>query len=207
MVERRVEIRAGERVALVGDPGTSKDVMFRALAGLWPWGSGRVGWPAGAEVAFLPETPYLPRGALRDVLAYPSDAKQFDAADYRRVLSRMGLDRLAGALDQTRRWERELTLDERYALTFSRALLHGADWVVIGETLGFMDDAMLDRVIAVVAEDFAKAGLVYIGSGDVAARLGARIVKFEPDPRARLLRRGAMVMTSSKGRIRLPENV
>ena len=43
--ERSVLVRAGERVLIVGAPGTSKTLLFRSLAGLWPWGSGTVTRP------------------------------------------------------------------------------------------------------------------------------------------------------------------
>jgi len=36
--ERKVVVKAGERVLVVGAPGTGKTLLFRALAGLWPWG-------------------------------------------------------------------------------------------------------------------------------------------------------------------------
>ena len=38
--ERHVEIAPGDHVLILGEPGTGKSVLFRALAGLWPWGAG-----------------------------------------------------------------------------------------------------------------------------------------------------------------------
>jgi putative ATP-binding cassette transporter len=35
--EQYVEIAMGERVVIVGAPGTGKTLLFRAIAGLWPW--------------------------------------------------------------------------------------------------------------------------------------------------------------------------
>ena len=62
---------------IVGAPGTGKTLLFRALAGLWPWGSGQVIHPKDEQMLYLPRgTPYLPRGTLREVLAYPLEGRQ-----------------------------------------------------------------------------------------------------------------------------------
>jgi len=70
--ETRIVVKAGERALILGAPGVGKTQLFRALAGLWPWGAGCVTRPKGEQIFYLPRgTPYLPRGTLREVLAYP----------------------------------------------------------------------------------------------------------------------------------------
>ncbi|HVK90666.1 MAG TPA: ABC transporter ATP-binding protein/permease, partial [Mycoplana sp.] len=106
-----VEIAAGECVLITADPGTGKTLLFRALAGLWPWGSGLIGLPKDEAITFLPRTPYLPPGKLRDVLSYPqTDA--FTDARLTQALSKVGLQRMTAMLDQEARWDRELNDDE-----------------------------------------------------------------------------------------------
>ena len=41
----RVEIAPGERIQIVGTPGAGKSTVFRALAGMWPWGGGIIRLP------------------------------------------------------------------------------------------------------------------------------------------------------------------
>ena len=36
--EADVEIARGEKVLVVGESGTGKSTLVRAIAGLWPWG-------------------------------------------------------------------------------------------------------------------------------------------------------------------------
>src|SRR5882672_4545785 len=86
--EKNVAIKAGERVLIVGESGTGKTLLFRALAGLWPWGAGRITRPGGEEILCMPRTPYLPPGTLREVLAYPSATETFEAAAYVNALVR-----------------------------------------------------------------------------------------------------------------------
>ncbi len=64
-------IAKGERVMIMGPPGAGKSTLFRAFAGLWPFGSGRIHVPAGARVLFLPQKPYLPVARLIDAVTYP----------------------------------------------------------------------------------------------------------------------------------------
>ena len=77
-----VEVKGGDRVLVIGEPGAGKTLLFRALAGLWPWGAGRIVRPRGQSLYCMPRTPYLPRGTLADVLAYPMQARRFEAQQY-----------------------------------------------------------------------------------------------------------------------------
>ena len=40
--EADVEIAGGERVLVSGASGSGKSTLVRAIAGLWPWGSGEI---------------------------------------------------------------------------------------------------------------------------------------------------------------------
>lgn len=61
----------GEKILVKGDSGTGKSTLIRAMAGLWPWGSGEMLRPAGATIAFFPQRPYFPLGTLRAAVLYP----------------------------------------------------------------------------------------------------------------------------------------
>ena len=58
--EQYEQIALGEHVVIVGAPGTGKTLLFLAIAGLWPWGSGRVALPLTDGVMFVPRQPYVP---------------------------------------------------------------------------------------------------------------------------------------------------
>jgi len=162
--EKKVVVRAGDRVLVLGAPGTSKTLLFRALAGLWPWGIGRVSRPRDEHIFFLPRgTPYLPRGTLREVVAYPQKVESFQEGDFTQALSRLGLERLAPLLDTTRRWDRELSQDEQLSLAFARIVLQKPPWVLIDDTLGSLDDEALERVIDVFNSDLETTTVIHIG--------------------------------------------
>jgi putative ATP-binding cassette transporter len=162
--ERKVVVRAGERVLVIGAPGTSKTLLFRALAGLWPWGSGHVTRPGNEQVLYIPRgTPYLPRGTLREVLAYPRKVDGFDEAAFAHALTRIGLQRLVPLLDVTQRWDRELSLDEQIGLAFARLVLLAPPWVLIDDMFGSLDDEALDRVMDVFTHELQHTGIIHIG--------------------------------------------
>jgi len=173
--ETNVVVKSGERVLILGAPGTGKTQLFRALAGLWPWGSGRITRPAGEQIFYLPRgTPYMPRGTLREVLAYPLKAESFEESAFKRALFRLGLERLAPLLDTTHRWDRELSQDEQLCLAIARMLLQSPPWVLIDGTFGSLDDDVLELVIDVFTTELQQTGVIHIGGPAQAHPLFAR---------------------------------
>ncbi|RWB33361.1 MAG: ABC transporter ATP-binding protein/permease [Mesorhizobium sp.] len=156
-----VEIRAGERVMITGDARAGKTLFFRAIAGLWPWGSGRIGMPAGEVPAFVPRKPYFPLGTLREVLNH-ADAAVSDA-EISAVLAEVGLGRLSSSLDRSARWERELSDDEQRLLAVARLVLRQPKWVIIDEALDTFDGATLSRVLSMLEARLAGAAILNIG--------------------------------------------
>jgi len=162
--DRNVVINAGEHVLICGAPGEGKTPLFRALAGLRPWGSGRVIRPKGEAILYVPRgTPYLPRGTLREVLAYPLETERFEETRYVQALERIGLSRLVSMLDETQRWDRDLSQDEQLALALARVVLQAPPWVLLDDTFASLDDATLERVIDIFTNDFQTTTVIHIG--------------------------------------------
>ncbi|MFO1466035.1 MAG: ABC transporter ATP-binding protein/permease [Steroidobacteraceae bacterium] len=162
--EPEVEIRTGDRVLIIGAPGTGKAQLFRALAGLWTWGAGRITRPRGEQIFYLPHgSPYLPRGSLREVLTYPVKDRAYEDATLSRALHRIGLERLAPYLGETRRWDRELSADEQLCLSFARLLIQQPPWVLIDGSFGSLDDDVTERVFDILANELKGAGIIHIG--------------------------------------------
>jgi vitamin B12/bleomycin/antimicrobial peptide transport system ATP-binding/permease protein len=175
--EPNVVVTAGARVLILGAPGTGKTQLFRALAGLWPWGTGRITRPRGEQIFYLPGgTPYLPRGSLREVLAYPLKAESLSSRAFAQALYRLGLERLAPLLDETRRWDRELSQDEQLCLVFARVLIQKPPWVLIDGTLGALDDDVLTLVVDVFTNELKDTAIIHIGGAGEAHTLFSKVL-------------------------------
>jgi len=182
--ESRVVVNSGDRVLVLGAPGTGKTQLFRAMAGLWPWGAGQITRPKDEPIFYLPRgTPYLPRGTLREVLAYPLKAESFSENEFTHALTRLGLDRLAPLLDRSHRWDRELSQDEQLCLAIARILLQNPPWVLIDGTFGSLDDDVLELVIDVFNNELQRTGVIHIGGPAQAHTLFTRVLHLIKAPR------------------------
>jgi putative ATP-binding cassette transporter len=162
--ERRVVIKKGQHVLITGGPVEAKTPLFRALSGLWPWGAGRIVRPSGESMMYVPRgTPYIPRGTLREALAYPKLSDRFSDRAYAEALEHVGLRRYVQSLDADRRWDRELSEDEQMALTLARVILHAPLWVVFDDAFSSMEDATLRRVVFVCAQHVTNTTIIHIG--------------------------------------------
>ena len=203
--ETHVEVQAGERIRIVGESGTGKTLLFRTLAGLWPWGAGHIARPTGEEMLYLPRVPYLPPGTLREVLAYPSSVEHFDENAFAPVLERLNLARLVPLLDRTLRWDQDLSVDTQQSLVIAGALLRSPRWIFIDEVLDALDESTRDRVIDVLSHDLRQTGIIYIGRITVHDRLFGRTLHLVKDPNARRLALHAVRAAAPSGTTQTPK--
>ena len=180
--ERHVEITQGDRVLIVGEPGTGKTLLFRAIAGLWPWGSGQIGMPSSVDVMFVARQPYVPLGTLRAGLAYPASETAYSDEQFGVALKSAGLDRLSSSLDLTERWDRELSDDEQHLLVFARILLNKPRWVVIDEAFDAMDDEARQRIFALFNDDLKDTTIIHIGRPETKDHFFTRTLHLIKDP-------------------------
>ena len=158
-----IELEPRERVLIVGERSAGRNMLFRALIGIWPWGSGRIRRPPRKAVMFLPARAYVPPGNLRQALAYPRGATEYDDKAVRQALAAVGLGRLVAQLDTRTRWDRQLSDDEKQCLAFARVLLQRPKWVVLNGALDVLDADSRARIESLLSEQLAGVGLIDIG--------------------------------------------
>lgn len=161
--EPKVRIKRGERVLIAGDPGAGKTLLFRSLARLWPWGSGKVVTPKGKALYFMPALPYLPPGALRDVLTYPGLARSISDEELKEVLAAVDLPELADSLDRNARWDRELNDAQQRLLGFAQLAVQRPAWVVMDETIDRLEPEQRALIYALIERRLQDSTIINLG--------------------------------------------
>jgi len=112
--ELSATIPRGTRVLITGSNEVAKAALFRATAGLWENGRGRIVRPGGDDIQFLPERPYLPPGTLREGLVRMgrADVEHERIVAVLRELDLDGAVERAGGPDVERDWDDTLPLGE-----------------------------------------------------------------------------------------------
>jgi vitamin B12/bleomycin/antimicrobial peptide transport system ATP-binding/permease protein len=176
--QSRVEVAPGERVLIVAEHGADKSALFRALAGLWPWGAGTIHLPPRDTMMLMPPRPYLPLGTLRAGASYPAAPERFDHAAVASALERVGLCHLLTSLDREGRWDKDLSLEEQQRLAFARLLLHRPRWVLLDDALGALDEEQRQFMLSIFEDELPEAAVVSIGRSPAANGFYDRTLNF-----------------------------
>ena len=121
-----LEIFRGSRWLVIAKEDAPKVAFFRATAGVWDCGGGRIIRPGLDDILFLPERPYLPPGTLREVLLRTGAESVMPDAIIHGVLVMLGLEEIvtrAHGLDTDQDWDDLLSIGEQHLLSVSRIFL------------------------------------------------------------------------------------
>jgi putative ATP-binding cassette transporter len=155
-------VAEGQRVAVTGPSGTGKTMMLRAIAGIWPFGSGIIELPTRARRLFLPQWPYLPLGTLRAAVSFPAEEGAFPDERIREALRALGLANLQDRLEEVGQWEQQLSPHEQQRLALARVLLHEPDWLFLDKVTSALDEETERRVFELLAARLPRATVVSV---------------------------------------------
>ncbi|MGM0574350.1 MAG: ABC transporter ATP-binding protein [Myxococcota bacterium] len=166
-----LDLRGGERVALVGPSGSGKTTILRAVAGLDDPAGGEVllegrapdavGWPAfRRRVVYVAQQPTLPGVPVAEVLSRPfrfrTASGPFDADRARNLLARCLLE---DVWDQS---ARTLSTGQQQRVALVRALLLDPACLLLDEPTSGLDADARDAAEDLVREATAEIGAAAI---------------------------------------------
>jgi len=160
--EADIEIARGEKVLVVGESGTGKSTLVRAIAGLWPWGTGEI--LIKFEGLFLmPQKPYVPLGTLRRAVTYPLSPEEVDDAVVRTTVEEVGLGHFLDRLDEDATWEHVLSGGEKQRLAFARVLIQRPEIIVMDEATAALDPLGQEQLMRSLLERLPEATVISVG--------------------------------------------
>lgn len=180
MQEITAHIGPGERVRIEGDTQVCHKLIL-AIAGLWPWGAGKVTLPASANIFIASDRPYLPVGALGEAVCYPLALGVCTPDDINSALRRVGLGDLAGRLAVVENWDHVLSAARQQRLSFARILLHRPDWIFLAEATNALDAAAQREMAELLAAELPSAAVVAVGRAGLFDGFFQRVLHVEAE--------------------------
>ena len=150
-----IEIRRGSRWLVIGKDDAPKVALFRATAGVWGCGDGRIIRPNLDDILFLPERPYLPPGTLRDVLLRTGMESVTPDSEIMEVLVNLGLQDVvsqANGLDTDQDWDDLLSIGEQHLLSVSRIFLAKPAFVFLDRPGSSLPKIQISNILDMLTE-------------------------------------------------------
>ena len=155
-------LQPGRNVLIKGVSGSGKSTLLRALAGIWPFVTGKINLPKTEELMFIPQKPYIPLGSLREALLYPG-RKPLSDEELLYLLDLCQIGYLRDKLDLVADWSHVLSVGEQQRLAFVRAHIQEPKWLFLDEATSALDEDTEAAMYALLAEHLKQTTLVSIG--------------------------------------------
>ena len=155
-------LQPGRNVLIKGVSGSGKSTLLRALAGIWPFVTGKINLPKTEELMFIPQKPYIPLGSLREAMLYPGK-KPLSDEELLYLLDLCQIGYLRDKLDLVADWSHVLSVGEQQRLAFVRAHIQEPKWLFLDEATSALDEDTEAAMYALLAERLKQTTLVSIG--------------------------------------------
>lgn len=156
-------IHSGDRILISGDPLLGNK-LYKATAGLWPWGSGCIELPDDEPLFFMPPRPYLPTDTLRKAICYPCLSCEFADELMQSCFELAGVSELLPLLDQAFDWEKTLLREQQQRLGVVRLLLQRPNWIFMQDALDSLNPEAEAAIIALINQQLPHAAMLVISN-------------------------------------------
>jgi putative ATP-binding cassette transporter len=163
--ELTLSVPRGTRLLILGPNKAAKSALFRATAGIWDTGRGKIIRPGFDHIRFLPERPYLYPGTLRELLVRSGEERMIPDERITTVLGALHLDAVlarAGGLDTEQDWASILSLDEEQLLAFTRLVLAEPQFAFLDRVCTALSAEQIQRIQKMLSDH----SITYVAIGD-----------------------------------------
>lgn len=158
-----LQMQPGDTLIVTGQSGAGKTTLLRSLAQLWPFASGTLRCPEGAnETMFLSQMPYVPLGDLRAVVSYPKGPGEFTDEELIAALDKVSLPQCARRLAEVADWVKVLSPGEQQRVAFARVLLTKPRVVFLDEATSALDEGLEFTMYDLVRRELPDTILVSV---------------------------------------------
>ncbi|OMC08682.1 ABC transporter ATP-binding protein/permease [Mycolicibacterium fortuitum] len=158
-----LSLAAGEAMIITGKSGTGKTTLLRSIAQLWPYASGAVRCPQGAnETLYLSQVPYIPLGDLRTVVSYPQQPGTLPDKALQDALLAVALPRYVDRLDEDADWAKVLSPGEQQRVAFARVLLTKPKVAFLDEATSALDEPLEFMIYSLIRRELPDTVLVSV---------------------------------------------
>ncbi len=158
-----MRLQPGESLLITGSSGCGKSTLIKAIAGIWPFGEGHIHIPQNQQCLFLPQSPYLPVGTLREALLYPHSSQEYAEEAIQGILKKCCLEHLLERLDDQENWSHVLSLGEQQRIAFARVILQRPQWLFLDEATSGLDEATEKKLYSLIRSELKGTGVMSVG--------------------------------------------
>lgn len=175
-------VAPGTRLLVTGPSEAARFALFRATAGLWRAGEGRIARPPRDALAFVSERPYLPPGTIREAIVrfgHDDEADDARVAEALRAVEMHEAVERAGGLETELDWDDAFSLAEQQRLVIARVLLAAPSFAVLDRPATALGAEGAAQMLARLAERAVTA--VTLAPDETLATLHDRVLELAED--------------------------
>lgn len=157
------EFLLGHNYLIVGKSGLGKSTFVRAIADIWPFGSGKIELPDDKSIMYIPQKLYMPIGTLKEAILFPDKILNIPDQTIQKLLDDCGLHELGNHLHEVEHWSEHLSPGEQQRIAIMRVILHKPKWVFLDETTSALDINNQTHLYELLQRELPGASIISVG--------------------------------------------
>lgn len=143
VVTELLRVERGEWALLLGESGSGKSSLLKAISGLWPHGRGTIILPKNVRTLYAAQDVYLPSTSLRELICLPDPTLSHNHVDVATIMEEVGLADFVDDLTKLGRagqtWDQLLSGGQKQKLILARILLLRPELLLLDEPTSALD--------------------------------------------------------------------